>query len=206
MICHDRKAIFIHIPRNAGRSMEAYIGQKRPQNPHHNGLKILESIKNGEFAEYFTFAIIRNPFDRLVSTFHYYTEGGNGSIADRKIQKELSRMGFYSFIKHLSSLADIIPGYHQELYPFILEQRDYICDQDDNILLDHIIPYESIEQHISYIGKKLGIQRDFPHKNRSQHDNYKDYYDPELMFIIAQKYCKDIELFYPQLSIAHGRI
>jgi len=200
MICHEKKAIFIHIPRNAGRSMEAYISHKRPSNPHHTDLQILAAIKGGKYNDYFSFAIVRNPLDRMVSIFHYYIGGGNKSKADWKIQKILSTMGFYSFIKNLDALLDIIPGYHQELYPFIQEQRQYICDDDDQILLDYILLYERIEQDSRYIGHRLGINEWFPHKNRSSHGDYRDYYDTELDYIVRCRYRRDIELFYPDIG------
>ena len=200
MICHGKKAIFIHIPRNAGRSMEAYIGGKRPSNPHHTDIKILRAIEDGKYSDYFSFAIVRNPLDRMVSIFHHYIDGGNKSKADRKIQKALSTMGFYSFIRNLEALPDIIPGYHQELHPFIMEQHSYIFGHDDRMLLDYIARYEDIEQNAQYIGKRLGIQGSFPHKNRSDHEPYKNYYDPELVYIVRRRYHRDIELFYPGIG------
>lgn len=205
MICHDKKAIFIHIPRNAGRSMEAYISNKKPTNPHHKDLDVLTRIKNGEYSDYFTFVIVRNPFDRMVSMFHRYTASQDDAPANRKIRKELSAMGFYSFIKNLDNLSEIIPGYRQELHPFILEQHRYIYDGDD-MLLDYVAIYENIEDHARFIGSKLGIQKQFPHKNQSPHDHYASYYDAELIYIVDQKYRRDIELFYPHLSPANGRI
>lgn len=205
MICHDKKAIFIHIPRTGGRSMEAFIARKHPFNAHHKSLKAVQKIKSGMYGDYFTFATVRNPFSRMVSNFHHYIEGGNQSVPALKIKKILSTMGFYSFIKNLDNLQDIIPGYHQEMSPFILEQHKWICD-GDKILLDYLVRFENITEGARYVGKRLGIERAFPHKNKSNHTDYRDYYDIELIYIITQKYASDLELFYPELSPLDGRI
>ena len=81
-ISHDKKLIFVHIPKNAGESVEKALGMyrgdpkqtmwgvvgKRTVLQHLTGVELRdrigdEAIWNG----YFKFAIVRNPWSKAVS-------------------------------------------------------------------------------------------------------------------------------------------
>ena len=74
----DEKILFIHIPKNAGTSVSIFLKNLNFKKPmrifrhpqiHHLYLDELEDKIN--INEKISFAIIRNPFDRLVSYYHY---------------------------------------------------------------------------------------------------------------------------------------
>ena len=73
MIIDEHKTIFVHIPKNAGTSIETYFanGSVRIQpNKHADIHEIKRKFKNS-YNNYKKFTIIRNPYDKMVSWYFY---------------------------------------------------------------------------------------------------------------------------------------
>ena len=93
MISHDKKCIFIHIPKCGGTSVEDVIWPKeqgrtevdlwmgfvsRFENKYQTGglqhllaRQVREEVGSDVFSAYYKFAFVRNPWDRIVSQFAY---------------------------------------------------------------------------------------------------------------------------------------
>lgn len=69
VIDHKKKFIFIHVFRTGGSSIEHSFGGS---DPHYNMHTKLEDIPN--WKKYFSFGFVRNPWDRLVSSYMYLTQ------------------------------------------------------------------------------------------------------------------------------------
>ena len=65
---HKRKLIFVHIPKNAGTSIEKHCEM---DDTGHKNWKYYYSKYVTEWNEYTSFAVIRDPIDRFISCYRY---------------------------------------------------------------------------------------------------------------------------------------
>ena len=161
--------------------------------------KISVDEHNIEFDEiwndYFKFTIVRNPWSRLLSCWL------NKIVLEGKGVPGLEGCRYY---RKLLSL-------HQSKYHTF---ADFIrcLNNDNNLYADkHWSPLQSLIKmdSVDFIGKLENLQADFniicdkigipqqqlPHKNKTKHKHYTEYYDDETKQIVWKRYSKDIEYF-----------
>ena len=127
------------------------------------------------FEQYFKFTFIRNPYCYAVSWVYYYFQ---------RILK-CSNLEDYSF-------GDMIKKCPQWVWK---NQSEFIYEGDIN-LMDFVGKLENFQEDFNIICDKIKIPRQkLPHKNKTNHKHYTEYYDEETKQIVAEKYAKDIEYF-----------
>jgi len=175
-----KKPLFIHIPKAGGSSIQDIIKK-------HN--KDLTDCLHNSVTDYskeyrnscFVFTFVRNPYDRLLSA-HKYLTNGFGNEGDKKFGKTLSSDFKYFAKNQLNNNMNW------------LHFRPMIHWLNDDI--DFIGKTENYEHDFNFVCDKIGIpQQQLPHKNKSNHKHYTEYYDGETKQIVAEKYAKDIEYF-----------
>jgi hypothetical protein len=136
--------------------------------------------------DYFKFSIVRNPWDRLVSTW-------SDKVQKQWIEHKTSSSGINFFEKYKDKdysffIKDIIPC--KEIH---IECLSNLIDLNN---IDFIGRFENIQKDFDIICDKIGIpQQQLPHRNKTNHKHYTEYYDDETREIVAQKYARDIEYF-----------
>ena len=80
-INHEKKFIFVHIPKTAGSSIHIFfkdffniLDRSDPLPEIHH--KSFSSILNEDYSyrNYFKFAVIRNPYDRFLSAYRDFSQ------------------------------------------------------------------------------------------------------------------------------------
>ena len=184
MISHKHKFIFVHIPKNAGSSFEILSGEEKGL--HKNISYYLNKSSNSK--NYFKFAIARNPWDRFISLYHYYI-GGSSRYKFNGIP-----VSFTEFARRFNDGDPMLARHIWEKH--YLPQIDFITHNSMVNYLDFIGRFENLQEDFNTICNKIGIaQQKLPHKNKSKHKHYTEYYDDETRQIVAEKYAKDIEYF-----------
>ena len=131
-----------------------------------------------KYKNYFKFAFVRNPWDRVVSWYHFYKQ-----MPQTKVKSKLSTKNetFEEFIlyKKINRWA----GDNQDQYNF-------------SSCCDFIGKFENLQEDFNDVCSKINIpQRKLPIFNKSKHIYYTDYYNEETRKIVAKRFAKDITHF-----------
>jgi chondroitin 4-sulfotransferase 11 len=198
----DKKTIFVHIPKTAGNSITTALGIPRAvanlsigtfgelELQHLEAYRI-KMIHHLAFADFFKFAILRNPLDRLVSEYFYRVreiEANRGT--------GIPGLQFDSFTNFVHSVKNLDLNRHRHiLFCHFYSQYEYIHDQNGNLLVDFIGIFERLSQDMSKVGEKIGVKLDLPVINQSKHGPSDQYYTPETLEIVQNLYAADFEIY-----------
>jgi len=140
-----------------------------------------------EFKEYFKFAVVRNPWDRLVSVFAYNSKGGNQGALDLARSKEIGT-DFKKFC-----LEYLPTSIHND------PQWNYICI-NNKIAVDAVCRFEHLKKDFRKISKRLKLKVPLPHLRKSEHKPYWEYYDDETYKMVKRLFKLDIKNFKYELK------
>ncbi|EAJ1496238.1 TPA: sulfotransferase family 2 domain-containing protein [Campylobacter coli] len=190
---HDKyKCIFIHVPKVAGSSIERVIYQTDKWLVGHVKASDYTKFDKDKFDSYFSFGFVRNPYDRVVSAYHYLK---NDSPDPRDIKWGRLHINNLTFEEFILSLQD------EEFKEEILSknhfsfQYKYLCDKNMNILVNFIGKFEKLDNDFKKILNILRRKDSLVHINKSKHLNYRDYYNSQTYKIIREIYRDDFEIF-----------
>lgn len=205
MIISEQNIMFIHIPKTAGTSIVHMLltdmlgcetsgsisSQPTPvqqtyglgDNLKHATLTELRQHLTPEvFQRYFKFAVVRNPWDRVVSSVTW----------SQHKYKVFSRVPFPDMVM---MIPQIQTDPSHPLYLIFREQIDFI-ELDGKLAVDKVCRFENIQTDINILTNEIGIgEQKLSKFNTSEHDPYQTYYTPELKNIVQTCYMKDITTF-----------
>jgi len=174
---------FIHIPKTGGTSIiHALKLNSSSVKKHGKSTKYIGG--HSTLREYTpnTFTVVRNPFDRLVSSFCYAKTKNNFYYKKHPYYEYIADCDFEAFVRILSA----VEGFFQ-----LRPQSDYICDNKNNLLVDHVLKYENLQEDFN---KFWDIK--LPHLNKSDRDkDWKKYYNKNTIKSVYKFYKKDFEIF-----------
>jgi hypothetical protein len=187
-ISHKDKLVFIHIPKNGGTSITEYFNMA--DKGHHNINYYNKKYKN-IIGDYQSFAVIRNPWDRVVSNYnyaimensYYHSKDGRAIYGIHPDYELLKDKTLTECIKLLERDPHLFK--HQGWLP----QSNWICD-NGKILVDQVIKYNNINTHFKMLG------HDIPKLNQSEKTHLNDNLNIDnLIQVVKRIYQKDIKIF-----------
>lgn len=184
---NEHRCIFVHIPKTAGSSVAtALFG--RPSS-HVTAHAYLEASPR-KFRRFFKFAFVRNPWDRLVSTYAFLRDGGMNEIDRTWAREHLAAYAdFDDFVRRGLALEAVRSWVH------FRPQTDFICDGEGKLLMDFVGRYERLDQDFAVVAKRLHRPVALPVINASRRSAYADYYTPETRDLVGRFYGADIAAF-----------
>lgn len=206
LISDDHRFAFIHVPKTGGCSVKAALApyaidvlryapnrwldscgvhvnyfapwRFKRFRTHTPAAILHRELPPGVYAHLFTFAFVRNPWDLLVSSYHFlrrHTSHRRGRLT--------TRLG--SFDRYVE----------YELRRRKLCQSRMLTSRHGRMLVDFVGRFETLEADFATVTSHLGIVARLPHVNAIPHGDYRDHYTSRLAARVADGFGEDAERF-----------
>ncbi len=197
MVSIEYNFIFVHIPKTAGNAFQNILRNYSEDKvvclaPHQDGVERFEldscyggATKHSSLAVYkektdpvffqnaYKFTCVRNPWDRLIS--FYFSPHRGVSHWDRQ--------EFIQFVSKVPSSFSYLRLANESL-------KDCLSH------FDFIVRFEALEKGFEEVCVALGIpDTKLPVRNKASKKYYTEYYDQELIDLVADLFADEIEVF-----------
>lgn len=174
--------VFIHINKTGGSSIEKAF--KLPFE-HKTALEKIQELGSEKWNHRFTFTVVRNPWDKVVSHFCFRVKTNQTNLGAHSIS-------FSEWVKRAYGQQD--PLYYDKPRMF-MPQCNWITDHDGHILVNKVCRFEQLEADLLEICRRLKKKVHLEHLKKSDRGDYRQYYDSESIEIIEKWFLRDIDRF-----------
>ena len=203
----ENKVFFAHIPRTAGRYVEANFLWRNDftwdELPLDTGNGVMTTLHGAEIAHWHkdiyeehlnvkdipNFSIIRNPIDRFIS----------GSVYLKRLYGNDSQELFEDpnlFFSMIANIEAMDPSFSANWF---MPQVEFMTDRTKIWKFEDSMGDNFVEWLGDLIGVKLKFDEDIEYPKANDEGNKLDK-TPKLIDNVKQLYRKDIEQFYPELA------
>ncbi len=204
MISHDYKAIYLHIGKTGGVSIERMlIDEERDANitnrdimfgydkgegiylQHATAAMTRQLVGDKMFDEYYKFALVRNPYSRMLSAYHY-------------LYKQHEKR-FGSFAGYIKALPDIVNKPQVQKASHHIPQTFY-THIDGVQVCDYVGKFEDLPLSIEPVRAHLNIENKLEKHNASRRVNWSrrsaaSYYSKPMQQIMKEVFASDFEAY-----------
>lgn len=209
VLLEKHKAIYVPIPKVACTSLliacsELLEMKKTPDlsSVHETYFPCCKGFgEQAKYRNYFKFAFVRNPWDRLVSCYgnkikqdpnfndHWFKNGVSRGLSKYDGAFKAG-MSFEEFAYIVADIPDMEAEKH------FRSQNTFICDKAGEISVNFIGKFENLNEDLNSVFNNIGLEsREIPHVQKSSRKVYREYYSESLKSRISDRYEKDIFLF-----------
>lgn len=206
VISYSKRFLFVHTPKTGGTSIADALGgfahdprqyrvnrllarmgihvnywapaRMRRFRIHASAAQLERHLPQETFHSFFKFAFVRNPWDRMVSYYHYL----------------LSRTWHHRHPK-VAALASFKDYLRYEVARGKTAQYAMLTDRSGRLLVDFVGRFEHLHDDFAEICRRLGLSCRLSHTNRSSHRDYREYYDDESIELVREAFRPDVEQF-----------
>lgn len=147
---------------------------------HELPAKTRRRIGVAAFMRLYKFVFVRNPFDRMVSHYHYYQKSGNIFVD-----------GYDTFTEWVKDERNLDKRFQNTTSQYL-----HWCSINGHNVMDYIGRFENLEADWREVLEQLGLDyRPLPVINASKHEHYSTYYDDETREIVTRRFKRDLDVF-----------
>ena len=198
--------IYVHIPKTGGTSIRKLLvnlknndvldsdkkkyyyseelKRRKISSIHGKARDYLEFIEQDLWSKSLKFASVRNPWDLMVSSYHWWLQNGNKFNRLKIMYLDISKMNFEEYLKS-SYGANMI----NECVGNI---EDWFLDKDKNLILDGLVRLEHFENDflklIQKSNKKIYNFSDLPKENVTKRKEYQFYYNNHTSLLVEERF------------------
>jgi hypothetical protein len=184
------RTLFIHVPRTAGGALSEafYNGQDKG----HAAARHYWAHDPKQYAQFFSFAIVRNPFDRLVSAWHRVNQNAASkvtrSFAERYVLPHREFGDFVLSLRAAKQRAAIMthPHFHPQVELLRVGNR---------IILDHVGRFERLADEYGTLMAHFPLAGPLGTKNGTSHTDWRTHYTPTTRAIVEDIFETDLRAF-----------
>lgn len=190
----QHNALFIHIPKAAGISVKRSLGMEEDIWPHCPAAAYQKGYPDF-FNNAYTFSFVRNPWDKLVSAFHFvkFRETPyNAIVAAEDLHNTQSFEDFLAKLRHFRFRHKMLTRMH------FMPQLDFLSNDGRTIIVDKVGRFENLNEDFAEIANRLSKDASLKSANRGRDRTaeYRNYYKQDWQIELVQKmYEKDCQEF-----------
>lgn len=174
--------VFIHINKTGGSSIARALGLT---GEHKTAMEKRRELGESAWSRRFRFTIVRNPWDKVVSHYHY-------RVATNQTSLGMNRVDFKEWVS--LAYGDNLPAYYDNPKMF-MPQWNWISNENGSLAVDFVGRFENLEQDFKSICRRINQDVLLPHKKKSKREHYRSYYDARAREIVRTWFKADIEEF-----------
>ena len=202
LVSESHQFLFVHVPRTGGTSMRQILtpystqGSKGRVNklwsrlglapwnrrhfPVHTALSQAEAqLPRQVFRDYFKFAFVRNPWERMASHYQALT-------LDRGHPRHDKVRSLADFAEYLSYEANRGKAFQSLL----------VTEASGKLGLDFLGRFENLAADFSDVCARIGIDADLPYLNQANPNgyNWREMYNSSCQALVAKHWAQEIEM------------
>lgn len=176
--------VFIHINKTGGKSVGKALGM--PGKMHFSVREVKSAIGARRWNRAFSFSIVRNPWDKVVSHYKYRVKTNQTALAEQTLTFSDWVLRTYGPEKD--------PFYYDQPRMF-QDQYAWLEDESGEIGVNQLIRFEDLAHGFEKVARQLGIQAELPHLNKTDDRPYQDFYNEHTKEVVGDWFARDIKAF-----------
>lgn len=200
VVVENPKMIFFRVPKAASTSIHrGYLAENydtlNVKTSNKRFFQWMKSVTFDWFTKAYKFTFVRNPWDRFVSLYVYFTTyvpKSKGSPLAYRFKRDNEPIP--TFLQFVDNFDDLC-GRREDIRNHTLPQHIFAFHKGTQFV-DYIGRFEHLDLDMSRVqlSQKLVYER-LEHRMRTDHDHYRSFYNDDTRRKVGKMFKKDVKLF-----------